>query len=331
MDAKLTDEPARIRALGRLQVLDSHREDAFERLTTLVRTVLDVPISAVSLVDRDRQWFKSIGGLAATETPRDVAFCAHTILTHEPMIIPDAAVDPRFSNNPLVTTAPGIRSYAGVPLSSPDGYNLGSLCAIDTRARTFTDAQIALLNDIGSLVVDQLELRLIAQRDHVTGIMTRRAFIAGVQGQIERKVRYGTPCSLIVFDIDHFKAINDQFGHAAGDEVLTLVANACAAALRPNDLFGRVGGEEFAICLPNTRLPAAVACGERLCAMLAREMAVPPPLPRVTASFGISTLLGIETYGEWFARADKAMYAAKHGGRNRCRVDQTILAHGVAA
>lgn len=331
MDARLTDEPARLRALGRLDVLDTPREDAFERLTMLVRTVLDVPISAVSLVDRDRQWFKSIQGLPEPQTPRDIAFCAHTIMAREPMIIPDAFLDPRFATNPLVTAAPGIRSYAGVPLSSPDGYNLGSLCAIDTRVRVFSDAQVALLSEFGALAVDQLELRMRAQRDHVTGIMTRRAFSDGVQAEIDRNARHNHPCSLVVFDIDHFKAINDQFGHPTGDDVLRSTAQACRRILRSSDLFGRVGGEEFAICLPDTGLSAAIACAERLRVVLGEDRSPPSPLPRITASFGISTLVGFETYGEWFARADRAMYAAKRGGRNRCRVDDQLLAHGIAA
>ena len=331
MDAKLTDEPARLRAVDRLQALDTPRESAFDRLTMLVRTVLDVPISAVSLVDQDRQWFKSNDGMAGTETPRDAAFCAHTILSREPMVIPDAALDVRFSRNPLVIAAPGIRSYAGVPLASADGYNLGALCAIDTRTRAFSDAQIALLNDIGALVVDQLELRLIAQRDHLTGILTRRAFVDGAEAQIGRKIRAGDPCCLIVFDIDHFKAINDRFGHGVGDDVLKCVASTCAAQLRSTDLFGRIGGEEFAVCLPDTDLSAALALAERLCAAVARQMVLPPLLPRVTASFGVSALLDAETYAEWCARADRAMYVAKCAGRNRCRVDEAVQAHVLAA
>lgn len=331
MDARLTDEPARLRALDRLQVLDTVREDAFDRLTMLVRAVLDVPISAVSLVDRNRQWFKSTQGLPESQTPREVAFCSHTIQSREPLIIPDAALDPRFAANPMVIAAPGIRSYAGVPLSSADGYNLGALCAIDTRVRTFSDAQVALLGDFAALVVEQLELRMLARRDHVTGIMTRRAFVDATQTQIDRNARHRNPCSLIVFDIDHFKAVNDQFGHPTGDEVLRSVARVCRGMLRPNDLFGRVGGEEFAICLPDTALPAAIACTERLRVVLGEESLPPSMLPRITASFGVSTLIGFETYEEWFARADRAMYAAKRSGRNRWRVDDQLLAHGIAA
>ncbi|MEG3179524.1 GGDEF domain-containing protein [Sphingomonas sp. LT1P40] len=316
--AKLRDEPARQSALDRHRVLDTPPEAGFEQLTSLVRTVLDVPISAVSLIDHDRQWFKSIQGLAATETPRDIAFCAHTIMTREPLVIADATRDPRFATNPLVVGDPGIRSYAGVPLSSRDGYNLGSLCAIDTRSRTFSDVQIGMLGEFAALAVNELELRTIAQRDYVTGAMTRRAFVDRVAREIERFDRHGHDLSLVAFDLDHFKRVNDQFGHPAGDRVLKGVANACAAILRPTDLFGRVGGEEFAICLPDTSLPKAIACAERIRSTVGQLTFKNDNLPRVTASFGISTLQRGEAYDDWFARADQAMYDAKRYGRDRC-------------
>ncbi|TPG14670.1 sensor domain-containing diguanylate cyclase [Sphingomonas koreensis] len=319
MDARLTDEAARLCALDRYQVLNTPPEAGFERLTGLVCTVLDVPISAVSLIDRERQWFKSVRGLSATETPRDISFCAHTIMAREPLTIADATLDPRFAANPLVTGAPNIRSYAGVPLSTPDGYNLGSLCAIDTRARVFSDAQIALLCDFGALAVEELELRTIARRDFVTGAMTRRAFAAGVGREIDRFTRHGRPSSLVVFDIDHFKAINDRFGHQVGDEVLKAMAQACATGLRPGDLFGRVGGEEFAVCLPDTDLPTALARAEQLRARVNRMVVRNADFPRVTASFGVATLGESETYAEWFDRADAAMYDAKRNGRDQCR------------
>ena len=119
LDPKLMDEPARLAALNRYEVLDTPREPSFDRITDLVRSILGVPISAVSLVDTDRQWFKSLAGLDATQTSRDVAFCAHTIRQRAPLIIADAQEDERFRDNPLVTGDPNIRSYAGIPLETP--------------------------------------------------------------------------------------------------------------------------------------------------------------------------------------------------------------------
>lgn len=318
MDAKLFDEPARLSALERYCVLDSQPEPAFERITSLVRSVLDVPIAAVSLVGRDRQWFKSITGFDLTQTPRDVAFCAHTVLSREPMLITDAMQDARFQANPLVTGAPGIRSYAGVPLPSHDGYNLGSLCAIDTRARQFTDPQVEILRNFGSLVVGELELRTIAQCDFVTGVLTRRAFIDGANGAIANFRRHCRSSALVVFDIDRFKAINDTFGHRIGDDVLKTVAARCEATLRPDDMIGRAGGEEFVVCLPQANAQQAMACAERLRLAVERVAVGPIAAGQITASFGVTPLADGDSFDTWFARADAAMYLSKARGRNRC-------------
>ena len=154
-----TNEIERISALKSYGVLDSAPDEAFDRITRLLAAQLDVPIALVSLVDEDRQWFKSRFGLDAEETPRDVAFCAHAICGDSIFAVPDALADPRFSDNPLVTETPGIRSYYGAPMRTADGYNLGSLCVIDMKPREFTDPQLRLLTDLAGVVVDLLELR----------------------------------------------------------------------------------------------------------------------------------------------------------------------------
>ncbi|MDB5658257.1 MAG: diguanylate cyclase [Cypionkella sp.] len=136
-DRKLADEEGRLEALRRYDVLDTPPEAPFDRLTELVRSVLGVPIAAVTLVDAERQWFKSIAGLNACETSLEISFCAHAIKKREPLVISDATLDMRFAKNPLVTGDPWIRSYLGIPLETPDGYNVGALCAIDTKPRTF--------------------------------------------------------------------------------------------------------------------------------------------------------------------------------------------------
>jgi GAF domain-containing protein len=118
-------EALRLAALYRYDVLDTPPEEAFDRITRLARMVLQLPIVLVSLIDRERQWFKSRQGLAATETPRSMSFCTHAIQRDVPMIVQDACADPRFQDNPLVVGDPGIRFYLGVPLRTPDGHNSG--------------------------------------------------------------------------------------------------------------------------------------------------------------------------------------------------------------
>lgn len=152
-------ESERLATLRRLEVLDSAEETVFDNLTRLAATICEVPISLVSLVDADRQWFKSHFGLAERQTPRETAFCAHTICQQETLIVNDATQDARFRNNPLVTGHPDIRFYAGAPLLMENGVAIGSLCVIDRQPRALTPTQLDALEILRDTVVAQLELR----------------------------------------------------------------------------------------------------------------------------------------------------------------------------
>ena len=153
------NETARQEALTRYAILDTPPEAGFERVTRLAARLFEVPIALVSLVDQERQWFKSCVGLDVNSTERDAAFCAHAILKDEVFIVPDATADPRFHDNPLVTGAPFIRFYAGAPLITPDGLRLGSLCVMDKVPRTFSPAQAEVLQDLAAMVMEALEAR----------------------------------------------------------------------------------------------------------------------------------------------------------------------------
>ncbi len=158
------NEEARLRALDRYQVLDTPREKAFDDLTWLARKIADTPIALVSLIDRERQWFKSKQGLGACETHRNISFCGHAIHRKGPFVVSNALEDNRFSDNPLVTRAPHIRFYTGFPLTTPDGFNLGTLCVIDREPRKLAPEQMKMLSVVATQVVNQLELRLTGQR-----------------------------------------------------------------------------------------------------------------------------------------------------------------------
>lgn len=153
------NEGARLEALRSYGVLDTPPEETFDNLALVAAYVCEVPIALVSLVDESRQWFKSRVGLAAPQTRRELAFCAHAILDDEPLIVTDALGDERFKDNPLVVGDPEIRFYAGVPLRNADGHALGTLCAIDRKARDITPAQQTALKAIAREVMTQLELR----------------------------------------------------------------------------------------------------------------------------------------------------------------------------
>ncbi len=315
------DEAARLAALQRLAILDTPREAAFDNIVSLVRTVLHVPISAVTLVDRDRQWFKAIEGIDAAETPRSESFCAHAIQRDAPLLIPDATQDDRVADYPAVTQDPHVRAYAGVPLVTSDGYNVGALCAVDTKTREFTEGEVAILRDFARIVVNEMELRRIAERDQLTGALSRRGFIDKVNQEIARCHRYGRDASLVLVDVDHFKSVNDSWGHPAGDAVLRELAATLQEAGRSADVLGRLGGEEFAMLLPETGVPEALAAAERFrAAVEARPIVVAPARTiAITASFGIAALdQSITVAEEWLAKADEPLYEAKRGGRNRC-------------
>ena len=323
----LDDDDGRVAALRRLDVLDTAVEEPFEKIVTLVRTVLAVPVATVTLVDRDRQWFKARRGMEQSETPRAVSFCTHTIQQRDPLIIENALDDPRFAESPLVVGPPYVRSYAGIPLRTPEGYNVGALCAMDTRPRRFSPADIAILSNFANIVCDELELRLIAQVDHLTGALTRRGFVDQAQREMERTLRYGRASSLIMIDVDHFKRVNDTYGHSIGDQVLKQIASLAETTLRPCDLFGRLGGEEFALLMPETSGAAALVVAERLRNTIAEH---PMTLHgggtiHVTASFGVAELsASFNTLTAWLERADMMLYAAKSGGRNRTQLAEPM-------
>lgn len=316
-------EEKRLEALREYDILDTAPEESFDRITRLAKSALQMPIVLVSLVDENRQWFKSRQGLEATETPRDISFCTHAIEQDAPFIVKDALQDDRFRENPLVTGDPNIRFYAGIPLRTPDGYNIGTLCAIDTKPRDLSDVELNLLRDLSRLVVDELELRQIATTDSLTGAQTRRSFHLEAKREMDRARRYNRTVSFIAFDIDHFKSINDTYGHPSGDAVLQNLSAMCKSCLRTVDLFGRLGGEEFMIVLPETDRLGAMEVAERI-----RKTLAGTPISDgdnridVTASFGVTTYTGEdETPHELMKRTDEALYEAKKAGRNRIIFD----------
>ncbi|HYL65435.1 MAG TPA: GAF domain-containing protein [Candidatus Methylomirabilis sp.] len=157
--APMQNDVARVAALQKYAILDTEPEQAFDDLVLMASFICNTPIALISLVDEDRQWFKSKVGLSISETPREIAFCATAIRQPDVFVVPDTLSDERFRNNPLVTSEPHIRFYAGAPLITEEGYALGTICVIDRTPREFSPGQRAALEALSRLVLAQLEFR----------------------------------------------------------------------------------------------------------------------------------------------------------------------------
>jgi diguanylate cyclase (GGDEF)-like protein len=316
------NEQDRLAALDNYDVLDTPREEAFDRVTRLVRSIFGVSMSTVTLIDGHRQWFNSQQGVPHQETERGPSLCNAAINHPRPLVVPDTLADSRFADNPFVTGAPFIRFYAGVQLRSPEGDAVGTLCAMNDQPRSFDNTQLAILVDLAKTVTSELELRTLATRDALTGALSRRALREEFSRAISLARRHKFELACIFFDLDHFKSVNDTHGHGVGDLVLRTCVEACRGELRATDTIGRFGGEEFAILLPHTGAQAALAVAEKVRNAVARCRVEGETGPvRFTASFGIAALDGSELdVDQMLKRADTALYAAKAAGRNNCQI-----------
>jgi PAS domain S-box-containing protein len=229
-----SNEAERLKALHRYHILDTNADEAFDDLTALASHICGTPIALVSLIDANRQWFKSKVGLDAVETPRELAFCAHAILNpNELLVIPNALEDDRFAGNPLVTSNPNIRFYAGAPLVTPDGFPIGTLCAIDTVPRHLTPEQLEALRTLGRQVINQMELRINYAK-------LKRA--QSRQQQVEAKLR-STDEQIVNF----LEGMSDAFFALDLHWRFTYVNYKASQFLQraPEELFGKTFWEEF--------------------------------------------------------------------------------------
>ncbi|MDM9621854.1 sensor domain-containing diguanylate cyclase [Rhizobium sp. S96] len=313
-------EMERLAALEQLDLLDTPRDDGFDRIVRLIKEIFTIDIGLVTLIDAHRQWYKACSGLSADEVPREDTFCRYVVDYEEPVIVQDATRDPRFAQHPAVTGDTHIRFYAGVPLRTREGHIIGTVCAIDRKPRSFGAKDLAILQELAGAAMDRIELLQSAATDSLTETLTRRAFKQETDQLISLALRHQHNLSCVMLDVDHFKSVNDTYGHAAGDEVLRAVAATCRANLRAGDLLGRLGGEEFCIVLPHIDREGAIAVAEKVRAAISSQ-----PIQgdfgslSVTASFGVSSLsIVTKDIDTLLAQADAAMYHAKHSGRNRC-------------
>ncbi len=339
-------DPRRLAAVQRTGLLDSPPEENFDRLTRLASRLTGAPVVFVSLLDLGRDFHKSVFSPVAAEPggSRDRmgrTFCHYVAVTKVPLVIEDAVLLPVFRDLPGVK-AMGVRAYAGVPLLTEEGDTLGTFCALDFAPRHWTEQDLDVLTEFAHSALREIRLRMALQRadavnqqlveqiqrvdelnmkleelaitDPLTGLRNRRAFDTSMAQEIAVVQRRGTPLSLLMLDVDHFKRVNDSLGHDGGDRVLQAIARHMKACARTVDVVARVGGEEFAVILPSTGEAGAREVGERM--RKAVEDGPWPEMP-VTISVGVATLADGEDADRVYARADAALYAAKQAGRNR--------------
>lgn len=311
------NELARVSLLRSLDILDTDPEDRFDRVTRIAQRLFDVPVALISLVDANRQWFKSCVGLDSRETPRDISFCGHAILGDDILLIPDTTADARFADNPLVTGAPHIRFYAGCPLDLGNGVHIGTLCLIDTVPRRFSAQDLQLLRDLGDMTAQELKALAAATSDDLTGLLNRRGFLAAAGQALELCRRAENPVAMLYCDLDRFKQINDTYGHVEGDHVLKVFAGMLRSTFRSSDIVARLGGDEFVAMLTNADPAAVGAAIDRI----ERELAAYSLQARRGYALGCS--LGFATFGGkdlpdvdvMLAAADDNMYAMKRSRR----------------
>lgn len=331
-------EEQRLQSLQKIRLLDTPIEERFERMTRMVCRLMDVPVALFNLIDDKRQFYKSAQGLTATNAPLEGAFCPHAFHEADMLLVPDATKDQRFFDNPFVTgELLDVKFYAGCAVKTPDGMPVGTLCAIDMKPRQMTEEQLAALRDIAAMVETELKVAFmqyekqemeseleqatrLAMIDPLTRLWNRAGMEALLNKEWTEARRYKRPTTLVMCDIDHFKNLNDTYGHDVGDDVIRNISKKLLEGLRTEDHVCRIGGEEFLLILPNCPTENAVSTLQRIQQLIAAaklsETALASP---VTMSFGLATTIPTldDAPGASIKKADVALYEAKNGGRNR--------------
>lgn len=259
-----TAEAKRLEALDRFDVLDTPREEGFDAIVRLLRAVFNAPIGIVSVIDGHRQFYMACDGLAAGEAPRKDTFCNFTIQSDQPLIVEDAAADPRFSNNPSVVGEPHIPFYAGVPLTTSDGHNIGTVCVAGHEPRAFGPEQVEMLKDLARLAMAQLNLRQHVDIDIGTGVLSRRAFMADGDTAVTLARRHDMELSCIAIELENIPDAADAGAAKAREAAVNAAAALLRRNLRRTDIIGRNGPAGFAVVLPSTGRRGALEVADKL-------------------------------------------------------------------
>ncbi|WP_426336383.1 GGDEF domain-containing protein [Pseudoduganella sp. R-31] len=329
-----SDDHKRLAALHRYGALDAPASEDFTFLTELAAKACDVPYAFITLVDGERAVVKSCIGLALDSMPRSQCYCSLAVLGEAATEIGDLGRDARTAGMPLTVAAPFMRMYSSVPLTSRDGFAIGTLCVMDTKPGCLSTSQRDMLRKLARQVMalfelhaseralkdSKDELETLATTDELTGLHNRRSLMSRLRFEVARTRRFRTPLSAVMVDVDHFKNVNDEFGHQLGDEVLAAIGRLVRENVRVIDVAGRYGGEELCILLPNTPPEGARKFAETLRSRIEAQVhGAGARTVAVTASLGVGSFnhMDIDDAEMLLKQADAALFRAKAGGRNR--------------
>lgn len=248
---KTSDEAYRLDTLQALRLLDTPPEERFDRITRIAARTLGTSWAMLNLVDEHRLCVKSSLGLDLREIPRDLSFCGHTILDDDILVIPDTSKDRRFKDNPYVTGDPGIRFYAGCPLSAANGTMVASLCVCDSEPRDFSEEDMVLLRDLANIAEQELDAARPASLDALTGLSDSKSFFHLSRHMLNLCERLDRPATLVYLRLGgkHFR--NTLHGHSRWDRLLMSFADILLSVSRESDIRGRVDQDEFGMLLAN--------------------------------------------------------------------------------
>lgn len=337
-------ELERTEILQRYDILDKAEQFDTSQIARTIALVLKMPMVIVAVNERYRGWLRCAHGIDTSRYDALQNYCAHAHISSTPFVVKDVQKDGYVSDAEIAAGCHDIVFFAGAPLRDPHGKRLGTLCLLDTVKRDFSSEDLKVLESFAHLVSQDICLRSagryavrdlisaeqeryalydLAMSDPLTKALNRRAFFKLSEREVGRANRYGTNLATMMVDIDHFKRVNDTYGHAVGDEVLERLVRVFTDGTRDEDIVGRLGGEEFAILLPETDIQRALTVADRL-----RQAASALSFESPKGDFSITISIGLSepTAGERdilaaLERSDSALYAAKQNGRNRIEVN----------
>lgn len=308
-------------ALARLGVVDRIGDPALTALTRIASYVSGAAAAAVHIFDDDHQHRVAAVKAPLEPHPQEDSMCRLVVDAEQRIVCVDASQDPRFGYTSFVRGPDPVRFYASVPLRLGDGAVVGTLCTFDTVARELSEEQLGLLEDLAEQVASQIELTRIAvdlghaaSHDSLTGLVNRLVLTDRLAHALARKRRRGDDVLVVLLDVDNFKSINDTYGHAVGDQVLTAVAQRLIDSVRAEDTAARIGGDEFVIVAEVPHDGTGVA---KIVARLEAAFTVPILYDGAVRPVGVSMGIALAEPGDdvrsALARADRAMYECKLG------------------